>query len=109
MASDTNQPGDKPESAGPDPVSDGDERLDGWKRIARYLNRNVRTLRRWEENEGLPVRRLMHDKLATVYAYRSELDAWLKQREEGAVGTPSTARRYRTGSNFIDCRILACI
>jgi hypothetical protein len=53
-----------------------DERLDGWKRIANYLHRDVRTVRRWEKQQNLPVRRLMHDKLATVYAYRSELDAW---------------------------------
>ena len=58
-----------------------DERLDGWKRIAAYLKRDVRTVRRWEKSQGLPVRRLMHDKLATVYAYRPELDAWLQQRD----------------------------
>ena len=65
-------------AAGPEPLEE--ERLDGWKRIASYLNRDVRTVRRWEKDQNLPVRRLMHDKLATVYAYRSELDAWRQQR-----------------------------
>jgi hypothetical protein len=66
------------------PEPGGEERLDGWKRIAAYMNRDVRTVRRWEKNQGLPVRRLMHDKLATVYAYRSELDTWLQQQETSA-------------------------
>lgn len=61
-----------------------DDRLVSWKRIATYLNRNVRTLRRWERNEGLPVHRLMHEKLPTVYAYKSELDAWWEGREQQA-------------------------
>jgi tetratricopeptide (TPR) repeat protein len=65
---------------GAEPV--GEDRLDGWKRIAAHLNRDVRTLRRWEKSEGLPVRRLMHDKQASVYAYRSELNTWLAARHQ---------------------------
>jgi tetratricopeptide (TPR) repeat protein len=76
------------DAAAPEPV--GEERLDGWKRIAAYLNRDVRTVRRWEKQQGLPVRRLMHDKLATVYAYRSELDGWLRQRDTAAPAKAST-------------------
>ena len=33
------------------------DRLDSWKEIARYLNRDVRTVQRWEETGGLPVYR----------------------------------------------------
>jgi hypothetical protein len=61
-------------------------RLEGWKRIALHLNRDVRTVRRWEKNQGLPVRRLMHDKQATVYAYQSELDAWVADRDAAPAG-----------------------
>ena len=70
----------------PDPRS-GDTKadtsglLDSWKEIAAYLNRTVRTAQRWEINEQLPVRRHLHDRLGTVYAYASELDAWWKQRQ----------------------------
>jgi TolB-like protein len=52
------------------------DRLDSWKEIAAYLNRGTRTVQRWERDEGLPVHRLQHDKLGSVYAFRSELDAW---------------------------------
>jgi hypothetical protein len=52
------------------------DRLESWKEIAAYLNRSVRTVRRWEAAEGLPVHRQMHRTLGSVYAFKSELDAW---------------------------------
>ena len=51
-----------------------EDRLESWKAIARYLGRSVRTVRRWEQQEGLPVHRLMHQSQASVYAFRQELD-----------------------------------
>src|SRR5277367_4089388 len=64
-------------------ASDGDH-LDSWKEIAAYLKRQVRTLQRWERAENLPVHRHRHDRLDSVYAYKSELDAWRHQREPRA-------------------------
>jgi Tol biopolymer transport system component len=55
------------------PVGD---RLDSWKEIAVYLNRDVTTVQRWEKREGMPVHRHVHDKMGSVYASRAELDAW---------------------------------
>ena len=59
---------------------DSDQRLDSWKEIAVYLNRSVRTLYRWEKDEGLPVHRHQHKELGSVFAYKSELDAWVSAR-----------------------------
>jgi TolB-like protein/Flp pilus assembly protein TadD len=56
------------------------ERFDSWKEIAAYLKRGARTVQRWEREEGLPVHRLVHGKLGSVYAYRAELDRWWAQR-----------------------------
>ena len=56
-------------------------RLDSWKEIAAYFGRSERTVRRWEENEELPVHRLQHEKRGSVYAYASELDGWREARE----------------------------
>ena len=56
------------------------ERLDGWKAIAAYLRRDVRTVTRWETGEGLPIHRHVHKKRGTVYAYASELDHWSARR-----------------------------
>jgi TolB-like protein len=56
-------------------------RLDSWKEIAIYLRRDIRTVQRWEKFEQLPVHRRVHHKLATIYAYKSELDAWWGRTE----------------------------
>jgi TolB-like protein/Tfp pilus assembly protein PilF len=60
------------------------ERLDSWKEIAVYLRRDVRTVQRWEKKEGLPVYRHQHEKLGSIFAYRSELAAWFKGRQQHA-------------------------
>lgn len=57
-----------------------DQRLDSWKDIAAYLKRDVSTVQRWEKREGMPVHRHQHDKLGSVYAFTSELDAWAEGR-----------------------------
>ena len=57
-----------------------EDRLDSWKEIAAYLSRSVRTLHRWEKEEGLPVHRHQHKELGSVFAYKSELDAWVSAR-----------------------------
>jgi Tol biopolymer transport system component len=55
-------------------------RLDSWKEIASYLGRGIRTVQRWEREEGLPVHRLDHAKRGSVYASRRELAAWWESR-----------------------------
>src|ERR1044071_7351839 len=55
-------------------------RLDSWKEIASYLSRGIRTVQRWEREEGLPVHRLLHDKRGSIYARREELTAWWESR-----------------------------
>lgn len=64
----------------PEPAQPAADRLDSWKEIAYYLDREVRTVQGWEKNEGLPVHRHQHARQGTVYAFKSELDAWKKQR-----------------------------
>src|SRR6266567_3099893 len=59
-------------------------RLESWKEIAAYLGRDVTTVRRWERREGLPVYRILHSKLGSVYAYTTELDAWRDGRAGAA-------------------------
>ena len=51
-------------------------RLDSWKEIASYLGKGVTTVQRWEQEEGLPVRRHAHAKKGSVFAFQNELDAW---------------------------------
>jgi Tol biopolymer transport system component len=58
-----------------------DDRLDSWKEIAAHLKRGVSTVQRWEKQEGLPVHRHLHNKLGSVWAHRSEIDAWWRERQ----------------------------
>jgi hypothetical protein len=74
------------------------DRLDSWKEIAAYLKRSVRTVHRWESEQGLPVHRHLHQSSGTVYAFRAELDAWWASRKieleaaaETLEETPATA------------------
>jgi len=66
---------------GPEGSPPPGKKLDSWGEIASYLGREVRTVQRWEETEGLPVHRHEHKKKSTVYAYTGELDAWIKKRQ----------------------------
>lgn len=80
----------------PAPMPADERPLESWKEIAAYLKRTERTAKRWEQSEGLPVRRHMHQSRASVYAYPSELDAWVVSRqtqmETGAVMLTPGAR-----------------
>lgn len=52
--------------------------LQGWKEIAAYLKRGVRTAQRWEQTAGLPVRRPRPGERSPVFAFPEELEAWMK-------------------------------
>jgi Tol biopolymer transport system component len=68
-----------------------EDRLDSWKEIAAYLNRDVTTVQRWEKREGMPVHRHLHDRMGSVYASRSELDGWQRSRNLYEAQERSTA------------------
>lgn len=75
-----------PASGAMPPASPADDRLDSWKDIAAYLKRDVTTVQRWEKREAMPVHRHLHDRLGSVSALRSELDAWARSRREPSPG-----------------------
>ena len=61
-----------------------EDRLDSWKEIAAYLKRGIRTVQRWEQFSGLPVRRLETERPGSVFAYKQEIDAWWASRSQEA-------------------------
>lgn len=69
-------------------------RLNSWKEIAAYFDRDIRTVQLWEKRESLPIHRHEHNARSSVYAYPSELDAWLRTRQhDRPASPPSTAAR----------------
>ena len=74
-----------------------DEILSSWKEIAAYFGKGVRTVQRWEEQFGLPVRRIRQNgtNRHILFARMSELDNWLSR----AVGERARRRQDGDGSN----------
>ena len=66
-----------------------EEILDSWKAIAHYLNRDTRTLQRWESTKSLPVHRMPGGDRPGVYAIKSELDSWRRSRDIHVAGPGS--------------------
>ena len=66
-------------------MSEAHDRLDSWKAIADYLDRDPATVMRWAKERGLPVHTLPGEgqRRRAVYAFKTEIDAWLKGREQG--------------------------
>jgi hypothetical protein len=53
------------------------EILSGWKDIANYLGKGVRTVQRYERELGLPVRRPSGKMKGSVIATQAELSSWV--------------------------------
>jgi hypothetical protein len=82
-------PGAPPAPGKPNDPPNDVRRLESWGEIASYLRRDIRTVQRWEANYGLPVRRLLIGKQGQVYAYPSELDAWVRNRQPAPNNDPT--------------------
>src|SRR5262249_55338671 len=75
--------------------------LNSWKEISQYLGRGIRTVQRWEQELGLPVRRPRGKKRSAVIAIPAELDAWaassLPLTNRDLDGEPATSRLVAVG------------
>jgi predicted DNA-binding transcriptional regulator AlpA len=57
--------------------------LTSWKEIAQYTGKGVRTLQRWEQDFGFPIRRpTAANGHHAIVAIPDEIDAWM-QRQHG--------------------------
>ena len=78
---------------------DEERPLESWKEISGYLRCSLRTCQRWEQELGLPIHRLDGTPKARVFAYRNELDRWLREklnhREQVAEHRALTRSRLR--------------
>lgn len=92
------EPGPRPAPADRPAGTDPTERLVGWKAIAAYLGRDIRTVQRWEQAEHLPVHRLEHQRQGSAYAFRAELDEWQRRRSTDPVPVPATERAATPGT-----------
>lgn len=75
--------------------SQPDRRLSSWKEIAAYFGKDERTVKRWEATRGMPVRRLPRGSRSSVFAYPSELEAWLRGDPPESASESGTPSRWR--------------
>jgi len=70
--------------------------LNSWKEISYYLDRNVRTCQRWKIELSLPVHRIdKNSQHSKVFAYKSEIDQWLKEKAERKEIKKTSFLQYR--------------
>jgi tetratricopeptide (TPR) repeat protein len=80
----------------------GDRRLDSWKEIALFFGRDERTVRRWEKERGLPVHRIPGGNRGSVFAFESELAAWLQARDHlGVDDSASVSQPSEPSANAV--------
>ena len=65
----------------PQDVRAPNRRLDSWKEIAAFFDRDERTVKRWEKERSLPVHRLPGGSRGRVFAFTDELQAWMRSPE----------------------------
>jgi hypothetical protein len=74
--------------------------LHSWKEISNYTGRGVRTVQRYEQKCGLPVRRASGNPRSAVLAFSDELDAWFQnapmRSEPGATPNSNAAQATKS-------------
>src|SRR5690348_16963396 len=72
-------------------------RLGSWKEIADYLDKDVRTVVRWEKERGLPVHRMPGSKRSAVFAVTAEIDEWQRNGNGASIPEPAEGAARRPG------------
>ncbi len=62
-----------------------EKKLVGIKAIAGYLDMSVRNVYHWEKKLGLPIHRVSGHRGYRLYAYKEEIDQWLKDKDVEAL------------------------
>jgi tetratricopeptide (TPR) repeat protein len=74
-------------------------RLDSWKEIAAFFDRDERTVKRWEKERLLPVHRLPGGARARVFAFTVELESWMHSLETSTADSPAAEDADTTETN----------
>jgi hypothetical protein len=60
-----------------------EDRLNSWKEISTYIGRDVVTCMKWSSKLELPVYRVdKNSSRSRVFAYKSEIEMWFKERSK---------------------------
>jgi len=99
-----------PGNSGQGAESGNNQPLDGWKEIASWFGRDVRTVSRWEQKRGLPIHRLPGGGRGSVFAYPAELEAWKnRQADLLANGHTPAAHQWRWAGLAVGLALIAAL
>ncbi|MBS3818912.1 hypothetical protein KGY73_05355 [bacterium] len=86
------------------------ERLEGWKAISNYLDKDVRTCQRWEEKFNLPVYRVGQSTgKSRIFSYKSELDEWWNKTWKNAASPFYKNKYFFAGIISLSLIVLAVV
>jgi hypothetical protein len=80
------------------------EFLSGWKQIADYLGMGVRTVQRYEREQGLPIHRTAGKSVGAVISTKAELDGWVasgRVRSDSVPGRWPAEQTNKLGAEFL--------
>jgi len=80
------------------------EIFSGWKEVANYLGKGVRTVQRYEHQLALPIHRPAGKPAGSVIATKKELDDWVNASPTQVDSMPKcwpTERTNRIGAEFL--------
>ena len=77
------------------------EVLNSWKEIAAYTGRGIRTIQRWEQELGFPVRRPREKSRSAVIAIRTEIDRWFRTSHSPTNGSSLRDRHSETQTRLL--------
>ena len=85
--------------------------VQSWKEIACELDRAVRTVQRWERTLGLPVRRVGKGRRSPVFAFKDELQDWMRNQGDASLskGPTVNSRIALKGRTMTDPELLQSI
>jgi hypothetical protein len=69
-----------------------DKQLIGIKAIAGYLKMSVRNVYYWEKKLNLPIHRVSESSGYRIYAFKDEIDQWLKEKDAETLKRPNYKR-----------------
>jgi hypothetical protein len=84
---------------------DSQKVLSGWKDIANYTGKGVRTIQRWEKDFGFPVRRPGGEGRNAIIALPNEIDAWVHKQ---SLSDPGELDRLRDENGRLRVELRSC-
>lgn len=75
-------------------------KLAGWKEIAAFVGREVRTVQRWERELGLPVHRVPGSRGHSVFAHPEEIERWFEAGSSEGTLAQKRLRQFTLKSGY---------